>query len=330
MKGILSRVVLTAVLAAFAVPAFAQDAAWDAGVSYYKQQQYRRAIAEFQKVVDAHPEFANTYYYMGMGHFFLKEYGPSIIQLNKYIELAEQGGKKPDSAARAALGRAHIFRKEFQKAVTVLSVLTQTVTDDPLNFYYLGVAYQNLNDEDKAIEAYSAALKLNTKDEITLDQLARLLLARALRTGAKEDFQAAITRAESLRLVRDDADTAALLGTAYLGIGDFAKAAVHFGRVVETRTTDGGAWYNYGLSLSRSQQFPKAETALVKATSLLPDNGDVFFELGFVQESMKKYKDALVAYEKANELKPSPMLQDAINRVRPVAEAQQQQTKTTR
>jgi tetratricopeptide (TPR) repeat protein len=72
--------------------------------------------------------------------------------------------------------------------------------------------------------------------------------------------------------VRDDAQTATLLGSAYLGSGDFAKASVHLAKVVEATPEDGTAWFNYGLSLSRSKQFPKAETALVKASTLLSTN----------------------------------------------------------
>ena len=79
MKGILAAAALTAVLAA-SVPASAQtaDADWDSGVSHYKQQQYRQAISDFQKVADGHPDFANTYFYIGLSHFRLKEFGKSI------------------------------------------------------------------------------------------------------------------------------------------------------------------------------------------------------------------------------------------------------------
>ena len=63
---------------------------------------------------------------------------------------------------------------------------------------------------------------------------------------ADADFQAAITRAEQLRLVRDDADTATLLGSAYLGSGDYAKASVHLAKVVEADPNNGNGWFNYG------------------------------------------------------------------------------------
>jgi tetratricopeptide (TPR) repeat protein len=319
VKGI----VLATVLLALGVPAAAQtgDADWDSAVSNYKQQKYRQAISDFQKVADDHPDFANTYYYIGLSHFRIKEYGKAIVALDKYLELAEKGGGKADPAARAALGRAYLITEDLQKAVTTLTIATQQITDDATNFYYLGVAYQKLNQNDKAIAAYESALKLSPKEVNTLDQLTRLLLARAIQSGTPADFQAAITRAEQLRLVRDDADTATLLGSAYLGAGDFAKASVHLAKVVEAKPQDGNGWFNYGLSLSRSKQFPKAETALVKATTLSATNADAFAELGYVEESLKKYKEALAAYEKANALRPDPQLQEAIDRVKSVVGA---------
>ena len=56
-----------------------------------------------------------------------------------------------------------------------------------------------------------------------------------------------------------------------------------------------------------------------KATSLAPDNANAFFMLGYVQESLKKYKEALAAYERANQLAPNPQLAEAIDRVKGVA-----------
>lgn len=319
MRGFLATVALAAIVAV-SVPAAAQTSAdWDSGVSNYKQQKFRQAISDFQRVADDHPDFANTYYYIGLSHFRLKEYGKAIVALNRYLDLAEKSSAKPDPIARAALGRAYLLAEDYQKAVTVLEVATQEITDDPVNFYYLGIAYQKLDQNDKAVDAYSAALKLNPKDANTLDQITRLLLAKAIQTGAKDDYQAAITRAEQLRLARDDADTATLLGSAYLGAGEYSKAAVHLARVVEANPQDGIGWFNYGLSLSRSKQFPKAETALVKATELAPNNAGAFAELGYVEESLKKYKEALAAYEKANQITPSPQLQEAIERVKGVA-----------
>lgn len=314
--GRIAAAALAATLLWSAAPAYGQNSTpeWEAAVAAYKQQRFRQAISEFQHVVESHPDFPETYFFVGLSHFRLKEYGKSILAITKYIGLSETAKSKIDPGARAALGRAYLFTDNPQKAVTVLTVATQQIPDDAVNFYYLGVAYQKLKENEKAISAYSGALKINGKDTFTLDALTRLLLTKAVQTGVQADYQAAIARGEQLRLVRDDAPTAMLLGSAYLNAGEFAKAAVHFGKATTLTPNDATAWFNYGLSLSRSDQFAKAEPALLKSVDLDGKNADVLTELGYVQESLKKYAEAQTAYEKANGIRPSPQLQESIDR----------------
>jgi tetratricopeptide (TPR) repeat protein len=318
VKATVLAAVLGAVFALTPAPVSAQNGDWDSGVSHYNQKQFRQAIVDFQKVAEATPDFANTYFYLGMSHFFLKEYNKAINDLNRYVDLTEKGKKKPEPGARAALGRAYFLTGDHTKAATALAIVTQTHTDDPVNFFYLAAAYQKLKDNAKAIDALTAGLRLHPKDATMLDQLTRLLLAQALASKTPADFQAAIARGEQLRLTRDDAESALLLGSAYLASGDFAKASVHYGRVVQAKPDDGASWFNYGLSLSRSKQYAKAETALAKATKLLPDNAAAWAELGFVEESLKSYAKALDAYAKAHQLNPDPTLQEALDRVKPL------------
>jgi len=319
--GRLAPAALSMAIVLSAAPVFAQGTSpeWDAAVAAYKQERFRQAISNFQIVAEAHPDFAETYFFVGLSHFRLKEYGKSIVALTKYIDLSEKSpAKKADPGARAALGRAYLFTDNPQKAVTALTIATQQIVDDPVNFYYLGVAHQKLKQPDKAIEAYDRALKLNPKDTFTLDAVTRLLLAKAVQSGAAADYQAAIARGEQLRLVRDDVATAALLGSAYLNSGEYAKAAVHLGKAASADGANAATWFNYGLALSRSDQFAKAEPALVKSVEMDATNADAFAELGYVQESLKKYPEAQSAYEKANALRPSAQLQESIDRCKSV------------
>lgn len=320
MKGRIAAVALTVTLASCAVPAFGQNSSpeWSAAVAAYKQQRFRQAISDFQYVVEAHPDFPETYFFVGLSHFRLKEYGKSIVALTKYVTLSEKSKSKVDPGARAAIGRAYLFTDNPQKAVTSLTLATQQIADDAVNFYYLGVAYQKLKDTDKAVAAYSGALKINPKDTFTLDALTRLLLTKAIQSQQPADYQAAIARGEQLRVLRDDGATAMLLGSAYLNAGEFAKAAVHFAKATTATPTDAVAWFNYGLALSRSDQFAKAEPALLKSVELDGKNADALTELGYVQESLKKYAEAQTAYEKANVIRPSAQLQESIERCKMV------------
>jgi protein O-GlcNAc transferase len=317
VKSMISAALLGVALAC--IPVAAQNARWDSGKSHFEKKEYRQAIVDFQEVAAASPDFANTYYYLGMSHYLLKEYSKAINDLSRYITLTEKSAKKPEVKARAALGRAYLFTQDFTNAATTFAIVTQTATDDATNYYYLAAAYQKLKKPEKAIDALAAGLKYFPRDADMLDLSMRLLLERALASKAPTDFQAAIARGEQLRLARDDAESAALLGSAYLASGDFAKAAVHYGRVVNDKPTDGPSWFNYGLSLSRSKQHAKAEPALVKASELVSNSPAVWAELGYVEETLKNYPKALLAYEKAYQLTPDPSLQESIDRVKPFA-----------
>jgi tetratricopeptide (TPR) repeat protein len=320
VHSVKSKVVAALLWAAFAcIPAAAQNARWDSGKAHFEKKEYRQAIVDFQEVAAASPDFANTYYYLGMSHYLLKEYSKAINDLVRYVTLTEKARKIPEVKARAALGRAYLFTQDFGNAASTLAIVTRTATDDPTNFYYLAASYQKLKQPAKAIDALAAGLKYFPRDADMLDLSMRLLLERALTTKTPADFQAAIARGEQLRLARDDAESAALLANAYLASGDYAKASVHYGRVVADRPQDGPTWFNYGFSLSRSNQHAKAEPALVKASELVPDSAAVWAELGYVEETLKNYAKALTAYEKAHQLTPDPSIQESIDRVKPFA-----------
>lgn len=326
MRVMIAEALLGALLAAAPVVAQNQNPDWDSGVSHFNNKEYRQAIVDFQNVVDAKPDFANTYYYLGMAHYFLKEYGKAASDLGRYISYTEKEGRTPKTNARVALGRAYINLEDYTNAAAALAKATQTASDDPTAFYYLGWSYQNLKQTDKAVEALNAGLKLFPKDADMLSLETQILLARALVSKAPGDFQAAIARGEQLRLARDDDESATLLANAYLASGDFAKASVHYARVVAARATDGPSWYNYGLSLSRSKQFAKAETALEKAATIVPDNAGVWTELGYVEESLGNYPKAYDAYQKAYAINPDPSVKDAVDRTKDVpAQAPPQQ-----
>jgi tetratricopeptide (TPR) repeat protein len=317
VKSMVAAVILGV---AFAVtPVAAQNARWDSGKTHFEKKEYRQAIVDFQEVADATPDFANTYYYLGMSHYLLKEYSKAINDFVRYTTLIEKEGKKPEVRARAALGRAYLFTQDYTKAASALAAVIQTATDDATNFYYLAAAYQQLKKPEKAVDALAAGLKYFPRNADMLDLSTRLLLDRAIASKSASDFQAAIARGEQLRLARDDAESATLLASAYLASGDYGKAAVHYARVVADKPTDGASWFNYGLSLSRSNQAAKAEPALTKASELMADSPAVWAELGYVQETLKNYPKALLAYEKAYKLTPDPSIQESIDRVKPFA-----------
>src|SRR5205085_8067432 len=60
---------------------------WEKAVSLYKQGQFRAAISEFQTVLTEFPEHADSWKFVGLAYYQLKEYDPAIAPLEKALTI---------------------------------------------------------------------------------------------------------------------------------------------------------------------------------------------------------------------------------------------------
>ena len=116
-----------------------------------------------------------------------------------------------------------------------------------------------------------------------------------------------ISAGERLITVRDDERAWGLLGQAYLIDKQYAKAAPLLDKFARAHLDSGGAWYNLGVALSRSSQWKPAAEALEKATSSHRRIWPRCLNSGYVYESDKQYDKAMVAYQRAYELRVNAM-----------------------
>src|SRR5882672_4900827 len=54
---------------------------WERAVSLYKQGQFREAIAEFRKVLDEAPDHPDSWKFIGLSYYQLKDYKSAIQPL---------------------------------------------------------------------------------------------------------------------------------------------------------------------------------------------------------------------------------------------------------
>jgi len=316
----------------FALAVTAQD--WDHAVSLFNQKQYRPAIREFHALLKANPDAWQSWYYIGSSHFQLqsyddaidafqnyvksgekddkvqaagnyyigmsqyqlKQYDKAISTLNRYISFSEKTKQSVNTNARAALGRSYIFTNRFNEAIPVLTVATTEMKTNATNYYYIGYAHNKLGHADQAITALNQGLAIDPKDADSLSLLADIYFSQVRQNPAAA--KQLISVGERLMAVKNDERSWGLLGQAYLVDKQYAKAAPLLDKFAHAHTDSGGAWYNFGVALSRSSQWKPAAEALEKALSLTPTNNAALLELGYVYESDKLYDKALASYQK--------------------------------
>ncbi|MCI0525085.1 MAG: tetratricopeptide repeat protein [Acidobacteria bacterium] len=332
---------------------------WEKAVSLYKQGQLREAIAEFRKVLEEFPDHSDSWKFVGLSYYQLKEYKSAIEPLEKALTLKRKDGRNDPDLYRA-IGQSYMLIKEYNKALPYLEDLVRVQMNVGANFYMLGVTYANLNRAEEASAAFQKAVKLDPKDSESLyflgvqyfregklndaivtlrsgiaadpknPEMLGLLAESLLRQGAAESdekkanayFEESIRVATSLKILREDAATLELLGRAYLAAKRYTNAEMTLSRALETSKTPSAALYfNLGFAHAQNKVWARASEMLSQADKLNPGDLNTLYYLGYVYENLRQYPKALDAYNRAFEAsgRSNADLKASIDRVTPLA-----------
>ncbi|MBL8171532.1 MAG: tetratricopeptide repeat protein [Acidobacteria bacterium] len=331
---------------------------WERAVSLYKQGQFREAIAEFQKVLAEYPEHSDSWKFVGLSYYQLKEYQAAIEPLDKSLTLKRKEGRNDPDLLRA-LGQSYVAVNQYEKALPFFETLTRAQMNVAANFYMLGVTYANLNRANEAAEAFQKAVKLDPKDGESWyylgvqhfragkmnDAIAALrlgvgadpknpemlgLLAEALlRHAASETderkanllYEEVVKVATSLKNVREDGASWELLGRAYLAQKRYTNAEMTLSRALEmTKQPNAALYFNLGFAHAQNKSWARAAEMLGNADKLNPGDMNTLYYLGYVYENLRRYPDALAAYTRAYETsgRSNADLKASIDRVTPL------------
>ena len=335
---------------------------WDRAVSLYKQNQYREAVSEFKKVLEDVPNHADSWKYIGLSYFQLKDYDQALAPLNKTLELKKAEGKSSNEVL-LALGRCHLALNHYDQALPYLETLTKQQPDAAVGFYLLGFAYANLKRTNEAAQALKTSLKLDPKDADTwyylgvlqyragnLDgalealrggvsaapnkiELLTLLAETLVRRGLAETdlpkanalYDEAVKSAVKLKSLRDDAASTELLGRIYLAAKKYTSAELTLSRAMTmTKEPSATLYFNLGLAHAQNKSWARAAEMLLQANRLNPADINTLNYLGFVYENQRKYGPALDAYNRAYEAsgRNNAEIKEAIDRVLPMVKPQ--------
>ncbi|MGE0886051.1 MAG: tetratricopeptide repeat protein [Blastocatellales bacterium] len=355
----MKRISLIALMGMISISVWAAGFDWERAVSLYKQGQFRESITEFQKVLAEYPDHADSWKYVGLAYYQLKEYQLAIQPLEKSLELKRKENRIDRDLDRA-LGQSHLALNQYDKALPYFETLAKEQGNVAVNFHLLGVTYANLNRPAEAAEAFRRASKLDPKDTdswyylgvqqfrtgqindavITLrnglasdpknPEMLGLLAESLLRQVVNEKderkisatFEEVIRVASSLKSVRDDAASAELLGRAYLGAKKYAQAESLLIKAVEgTSRPSAALLFNTGFAMAQNKSWPRAAEMFTAADRLNPGDVNTLYYLGYVYENLKIYPQALDAYTRAFEAsgRSNSDLKASIERVTPLA-----------
>ncbi len=162
----------------------------------------------------------------------------------------------------------------------------------------LGDAYLAKGDDNRALAAYEAALKIQPDDPDALRAASLLCLKHELNTRA-------IPLLEQFIKVRpEDLDARSDLGSAYGAMGEFDKAEKQFRAALAVNSEAPAAVLGLGALDLKINRNVEAIPLLREAAQLAPNAAKPFYLLGVAYNRAGRYTEALAALEQAASRSP--------------------------
>lgn len=282
--------------------------------AYYKQGQFEKAIQELKPDLDKSPDWEFGHRLAGLCYLGLKNNALATVELNRAIQL-----KSTAFATFYGLAQAYYNTDKLDNCVQILNQGEQyaKAPEDLYDLHHLrGTVYSRQQKLDQAAADLAGAIRIKTDNWLDFSQLGAIYFSQNRYDEAVQTLQ------KALSLKPGDTTASGVLGKVYFKQGVAALTAKQYSQALDllhkaaTLTpNDGYIFYNTGEACLFLTNYADAEKAYTQALSLLPRNADVLTRLGLTYERQKRWAQALDAYQKANEISPSPTLKDSMTRV---------------
>lgn len=337
------------VLALALLPVVRANDALNQGVTYFKSGKYAEAAAEFQTLVDGSPKYDYGYFMLGLSllkmgktadardniakaiglngkkfeyhnglatvYFTEKDYPNAVAALRTAEPLATTDQHR--FALFSTRGNAYAALDKWSDAVQDLERARALNPNQTSVLVTLGQSYYKLGHFDKAVPVFREAVRLAPSDMDSLQLLTESLLSLGAETaaGSQKDslYKEAMKHAEQFQKA-DPANFEAnnLVGRSALGANDFPRAEQSFRKVLAQKPDYCYAMVNLGKTYIAQERWKEAQDILGDAATCAPRMAVVYESLGFALQKQNRLQEAVQAYEKAYNLKPSESVRSAM------------------
>lgn len=333
-RRVLTAIVALAMALATAPPA---RAGWEEGVAAFKGGDFAQAAKEFQGVVQERPEWPGGHYMLGQSLQRLRRHDEALTHLRKAYDLdpnqvsfqlalgqAYLSNQRFNDSAQllATINPSSLPAAQQQAYYEILAVsyekigqtdqalvarerLVRAAPSDAEAQYRYGLTAFNAGQTATAVSALEKAVQLDPNDLAKKEAFVKVLIRRARESTGNQKVQLyrkAIAAASDLAAKQPTYNNLLTLGEVHLGAKDYRGAAAAFERAA---AKNGGDWlvhYYSGQAYTSLEQYARAEEALRNALDRATreqDKRTIWSQIGFVNEKLRNYDDAKLAYRNA-------------------------------
>jgi tetratricopeptide (TPR) repeat protein len=162
----------------------------------------------------------------------------------------------------------------------------------------LGLLYDNNGRADKALEYFTAAIRIKPDFAEALNNIGNLMRGEGNGDEAMQYYRRALAANPDLAVVHSN------LGIELAKRGNTAEAAEQYRKAISLEPQRADAYYNYGNLLAAAGRYEEALTYFKKACERAPDSCEIHNNLGLMLARTGKGDEAITEYHKAITLRP--------------------------
>lgn len=292
---------------------------------YLKMGNPARALSDAQHYVRTHPSDVEGLLLLSNIHVMMQQKNAAQLVLEKVLQIDP---KNEDALLALA---TMLMPDSPDQAVKHLERLVQLEPDSTEAYYYLGLLYQRLGDNDKAGSMFQKVLQIDSESAPSLMLMGQMKEAEGDMDGAAEFYERALERMpenlalriqlvllhaqkmdfakiESLLSPYKDNPGAPIEAKLWLGIvyenKKEWKKALEYYQMAQKEVSSAELLIRIASIYSHLDDAKNALKTLTTLTQKYPDNPQYFYFLGLAHMDLQRPGDALKAFQKTLALKP--------------------------
>ena len=292
-------------------PNSAANILYDYALELHKSNKLADSIALYKEVINLNPENSEACVNLAIAQGQNKDFEGAISTLKK-ADLKFPNNSQVADAMKSINAQAvdekletaanYYNNKDYQNAINTYLTITPQTSDTMLG---VASAYQNMGDNDKAIEYYKEALNLAPTNSDIAYYIAALYADKEDMENAKAFAQRAITLNKTNKQAKElleNIETSISAKNLENAISLFDKEQYEeslnlLNQILSANPKEPYALYYRGMIYDTQKKYNEAISDYKKAISSNPDLIIVNYLIGVDYDMLEKYKDAMSYYK---------------------------------
>lgn len=219
---------------------------------------------------------------------------------------ASSGGPRYSANQLQVMGEKYLAAGDTANALRFLTEAEKKRPDDASLQYALGLAYNQRNLPDQAVDHLQKALAVRPDYPEALNALGTVYAERGQVDKARDAFQKVLANP----FYQTPQFAAYNLGRLYEKQGDLETALTQYEQAVKFQPSYGSAWYRIGKILETQRRNDEARNAYGKAASFSPEMAEAHLRYGQMSYQAGDFDAANLSLNRVLKLAPNTALAD--------------------